>query len=612
MVSRPLLWHRHPHLNDANDRRTDSLRLMRPMKYFRSIALPALMALALVGCDFDAATEAFEDFDLVIELEPINTVVNGMVVDNSDGNLVAATLEFSGPGASILVDAYSDPITSLDAESGVVTFGIQNAVVPSESSPVELMVTATADGYYTSSQTFEITEVGDSQFTISLSSSNIASSVVGTSSTSDSNATTDSGGAVTQQVTVTTQQTAQTSATAAVAVAQGATPVTATGTPLTGQLTIDLRSYDSGAGLQALPTAARQRSDGTNQAVGGAAFFKMTDSNGNVAVGAVAASSGIAAGKSAGICTGGILISLKSSDPALRASYDQATALGLEVDAKGYAYTPADGQNNLVSDTIVEEDGAGLKVDLCLGGAATDPGFINTSAIGDASQGIIYTYAFGSTSVNTGTLSHQVTLANLTGSQNIQFTISGPGLNKTANKAVANGAYSLASLVATSGTFDVVANATYSLSAKYVGSTEVTAISISDPLSGSSSLTMPATSDLQSFDITTSLQCDDPDTQKFEVQITSQSLDAVSAFYRIANNGESWTVLGKSAITSKVATDARIEISGTLSLKPATLYELKGVLGSDASTTMETTPASGGSWNIALNTDDVGISCTNR
>lgn len=582
------------------------------MKYFRSIALPALMAIALVGCDVTAVEEAFEDFDLIIELEPINTVVNGIVVDNSNGNLVAATLEFSGPGASVLVDAYSDPITSLEAESGVVTFGIQNAVVPSESSPVELTVTASADGYYTNSQTFEITETGDSQFTVSLTSSSISASVVGTSSTSDSNTTTDSGGAVTQQVTVSTQQTAQTTATAAVAVAQGATPITAAGTPLTGQLTIDLRSYDSGAGLQALPTAARQRSDGTNQAVGGAAFFKMTDSNGNVAVGAVAASSGVVAGKSASTCTGGILISLKSTDAALRASYDTATGLGLMVDAKGYAFTPKDGQNNLVADTFVEEDGAGLKVDLCLGGASTDPGFIDTSAIGDASEGIIYTYAFGSSVVNTGTLNHQVAVTGLSGSQNIQFTIAGPGLNKTANKSVTNGTYSLATLVGTSGSFDVVANGSYSLSAKYVGSTVVTAVDISDPLSGSSSLVMPATSDLQSFNITASLQCDDPNTQKFEVQITSQSLDAVSAFYRIANNGESWTVLGKSAITSKEATDARIEINGTLSLKPSTLYELKGVLGNDASTTMETTPASGGDWIIALNTDDVGISCTNR
>ncbi|MFT4604499.1 MAG: hypothetical protein ACI9W4_001230 [Rhodothermales bacterium] len=580
------------------------------MKFSRPIALSAVLALALVGCDFQAAEDAFDEFSLIIELEPINTVVNGIVVDNNTGNLIAATLEFSGSGAGVLVDAYSDPLTSLNAENGVVTFGLQNAVVPSESSPVELTVTATADGFYTSSQTFEITEIGDAQFTVSLSSSNIAASVVGTTSTSNSSTTTDSGGAVTQQVTVTTQQNAQTSSTASVAIAQGAVPVTAAGTPLTGQLTVDVRSYDSGAGLQALPAAAKQRSDGSNQAIGGAAFFKMTDSNGNVAVGAVAAPSGLTAAKSAGVCTGGILISLKSTDAALQANYDLLVSAGSGVDAKAYAYTPADGNNVLVADTFVETDGAGLKVDLCLGGGSGDTGVINTSAIGDASQGIIYTYAFDSALVNNGTLSHQVAVGGLTGTQNIEFTVAGPGLNLRANKSVANGTYSLASLVGASGSFDAVTQASYSLSAKYVGSTQVTAIDISSPLSGTSSLTMPATSDLQTFSITASLQC--PAGQKFEVQITSGSLDAVSTFYRIAGNGESWTVLGSSAITSKVAEDDKIEIKGNLSLKPSTPYDFKGVLGIDASTTMKTTPGAGAAWLIALEPEDVGMTCETR
>lgn len=582
------------------------------MRPFRSLALGALMALALVGCDIQAAKDAFNDFDLIIELEPINTVLNGIIVDNSSGELVNAELEFSGPGAGVLIDAYSDPITSLHAESGVVTFGIQNAVVPSEGSPVELTVTATSEGYYTTSETFEITETGDIQFTVTMNRSDVNASVTGTSTARSTGTSTDSGGAVTQSTTVATLQTAQTNATAAVAVPAGAIALTAAGAPLTGQLTIDVRSYDSGAGLAALPTAARQRSDGTNQAVGGAAFFKMTDSNGNVAVGAVASSSGSPASKISGVCSGGILISLRSSDANLRATYDAAVGLGLTVDAKAYAFTPADGQNNLVADTVVETDGSGLKVELCLGGGAGDTGVINTSAIGDASQGIIYTYAFGSDLTSSGALGHQVAVAGLTGSQNLRFTLSGPGINKTATSTRANGQFSLSSLVGASGDFDVVNNGSYVLSARYVGSTQVTAIDISNPLSGSSSMTLPSTSDLQTFNVTASLQCADPTTEKFGVQITSQSLDAVSTFYRIANAGEGWSVLGRSAITSKTATDARIEIAGTLSLKPSTSYEIKGVLGGDASTTQQTTPAAGGSWTFALSTDDVGISCVAR
>lgn len=582
------------------------------MRPFRSVALGALMALAFVGCDFQAAKDAFQDFDLIIELEPINTVLNGIIVDNSSGELINAELDFSGPGAGVLIDAYSDPITSLHAESGVVTFGIQNAVVPTESSPVELTVTATAEGYYQTSETFELTETGDIQFTLSMNSSDVNASVTGTATARSTNTATDSGGAVTQSTTVATPQTAQTNATATVAVPAGAVPLTAAGTPLSGQLTIDVRSYDSGAGIAALPTAARQRSDGTNQAVGGAAFFRITDANGNVAVGAVASSSGSPASKTSGVCTGGILISLRSSDANLRAAYDTAVGLGLTVDAKAYAFTPADGQNHLIADTVVETEGSGLKVDLCLGGGSGDTGVINTSAIGDASQGIIYTYAFGSDLTSSGTLGNQITLAGLSGSQNLRFTLSGPGINKTATSTRTNGQFSMSSLVGASGAFDVVNNGSYVLSARYVGSSQVTAIDISNPLSGSSSMTLPSTSDLQSYSVTASLQCADPTNQKFGVQITSQSLDAVSTFYRIANAGEGWSVLGRSAITSKTATDARIEIAGTLSLKPSTAYDIKGVLGGDASTTRQTTPSAGGSWMFSLSTDDVGISCTDR
>ncbi|NNE71653.1 MAG: hypothetical protein HKN29_15000 [Rhodothermales bacterium] len=581
------------------------------MRLFRTLALPLLIATALVGCDFDAAKDAFEEFDLIIELEPINTVVNGIVVNNATGNLVSAELTFSGPGASMLIDAYSDPITDLDAESGVVTFGIQNAVVPSEGNPVGLTVTARADGYYTTSETFELTETGDAQFTIGMTSSDVNASIMGTSTGRSTNTTTDSGGAVTQATTVTTQPTSQTSAAATVAVPQGAVPVTATGSPLTGQLTIELRSFDSGAGLAALPTAARQRSDGTNQAVGGAAFFKMTDANGNVAVGAVAASSGGAASKSSGVCTGGVQITLTSSDQILRTAYDGEVAAGRTVDARIYAFTPADGQNNEVASTLVETDGTGLKVDLCLGG--TGDGVINTGAIGNAADGIIYSYAFGSNLTTSGTLGNQVQISGLTGAQNLRFRLTGPGMNKTATSTRSNGTFSLGALVGASGSFDIVNAGLYTLSASYVGSNEVTSLDIASPLSGSSTLVLPSTTDLATYNFTASLQCDDPDNQEFEVQIGRESLDAVSAFYRIANAGDGWSVLGHSAITKKDAGPSKIEIQGTLSLKPSTLYDFRGVLGTDASETQETTPAAApGSttdWVVALSTDDVGISC---
>ncbi|MFT5142297.1 MAG: hypothetical protein ACI80V_000828 [Rhodothermales bacterium] len=583
-----------------------------------SIALTLVVAAGLIGCDFQAAEDAFDEFAIIIQLEPINTVINGIVMDNSTGQLVSASLEFSGPGAGQLIDAYSDPISSLEASAGIVTFGLQNDVVPTEGSPFELTVTARAGGYFTSSETFNLIQTGDGQFTLRMSSSNIAASVVGTASAQDNSATAGAGGAVSQTVTVQTQQTQQTTATATVTVPQGAVPLTAAGTPLVGQINTQIRSYDSGRGLQSLPAAARQRSDGTNQAVGGAVFFKMSDSAGNVAVGATAASSGVTNSKSSGVCTGGILIGITSSDTTLRGTYDTVTGLGGTVDAEIYGYTPADGQNNLVASTVVEADGAGLRVDLCLGGAAGSTGVIDTSLFSgatptaDASEGIIYTFAFGSALVSTGPLAHQVSISGVAGAQSVEFTLVGSGINKTATAAVSNGTFPLSTLVGTSGDQAVVTNATYVLSARTPGSTQIVSESISNPLSGTTSLSIPSSSDLETYSVTASLQCDDPATQRFEVQITSESLDAVSAFYRIANAGDSWTLLPGGAITSKTATDSKIEIVGSLDLKPSTAYDFKGVLGNDGSDTTQTTPVAGGSWTILLSTSEVGIDCKNR
>lgn len=581
---------------------------------FRNTLVLAVALLTGAGCDFQAAEDAFNDFDVIIELEPINTIIAGIVVDNSDGELVDAQLEFSGPGAGVLIDAYSDPITALDTDGGLVTFGIQNAVVPSEGSPVELTVTARAEGYYTTSESLVLTETGQGQFTIVMSSSNINARAQGTSSTQSSQASTGSNGQVTQTVVVETQATPQSTATAAVTVVQGSVPVTASGTPLTGQLTTQVRSYDSGAGLQALPRAARQRNDGTNQAVGGAMFFKMSDNAGHVAVGATAASSGVTSSKSAGVCEGGIQLTLRSSDAALRAAYDSAVTGGDAVTATAYAYTPADGQNNQVATIPVEADGAaGLKVDLCLGGTGASTGVVNTSAIGDANDGIIYTYSFSSAQVTSGPLAHQVTLGGFSESKNIVFTLAGPGINRTATQAVTPGTYTLAHLLGSSGNFDVVNQGTYVLTAKYTGSSSTLSTGIPSPLSGSSSLALPASSDLVTYNITASLQCDDPDTQKFEVQVTSESLDAISAFYRIAGSGDFWTLLPKSAQTAPaVATESRIELKGRLDLKPSTTYRFKGVLGNNSSSETQTTPATGGDWTISMSTGDVGINCVSK
>ncbi|MBO6574553.1 MAG: hypothetical protein JJ896_03980 [Rhodothermales bacterium] len=581
------------------------------MKKITSTALAFLVAIGLAGCDFQAAEDAFDNFDIIIELEPINTVVNGIVTDNATGELVAARLSFSGSGAGTVIDAYSDPLTEINAEDGVVTFGIQNSVTPSESAPVEITVTAEADGYFDETVTVEITETGDTQFSVSLNSENVtATAARGTAVAQDNSGSSDASGNVQQTVTVQTQQSAQSTATASVTVPQGARPLTAAGTPLTGQLTTELKSYDSATGLQALPAKVRLGADGSNQAVAGAAYFKLVDRAGNVAVTVQPASSGGVASKSAGVCVGGATITIRNSDPAQRAIYDLIVASGQALFFDVFAFTPADGQTNQVGTVQVEEDGAGLKADLCLGGGTGSTGVIDTGAIGNPAGGIFFSVRFQTALTSSGPLDHSVTFAGISGTKNIVLNLIGNGINLTATKSIRNGSYKLSTLLNAGGDYRVVNNTTYTLRAVYSGSSETVDVTFASPLTGTSSLTMPALSDLSTYNVVAALAC--PAGQQFEVQITSGSLDAVSAFYRIAGVGAPWTVLPKSAITSKEATANSIRIAGSLDLKANTQYRFKGVLGSDAATTLATSPAAGQTFNITLSVDEVGIECVSE
>ncbi|HET6566327.1 MAG TPA: hypothetical protein VFG50_00070 [Rhodothermales bacterium] len=116
------------------------------------------------GCDFTEAQGSFDDLDVIIEMEPVNTFAVGQVIDASTGELIGGDVQitFGGPDQGTLVDAYSDPLTEATAEQGFFSFGVQNAVTPSEGDPVQVVVNATAPGYYPASQNVEIREAGPS------------------------------------------------------------------------------------------------------------------------------------------------------------------------------------------------------------------------------------------------------------------------------------------------------------------------------------------------------------------------------------------------------------------------------------------------------------------
>lgn len=568
------------------------------------------------GCDFQAASDAFDEFDLVIGLEPVNTVVNGLVVDNATGELVRAQLTFSGADANAVIDAYSDPISEIEATSGVVTFGIQNGRVPSDGNPVRLTVTATASGYYTSSSTILLTDTGDASFTVNLTPTGAGANVAGTALTRNSTVQTDGSGAATQTTVMDTGAGGvQSAATATFTFIQGTKALTRNGTALQGGITTDLRVFDSAYGMVALPSGARGGGDATNRSLVGATFFKMVDSAGNVAVGFQRApGKGFTTGKGATACedNGGTSIEVRSSEPSLVAAF---ASLGSPT-ASVYAYTPADGQNSLIGSGIpLTSDGTYVRASMCFGGTLEN---VSTAAIGNPSDGIIYTYALvsgsGAAGVS-GTLDHQLTLSNQSSSATqATFTLTGPGLQIQNTRQVSAGSTTLplSGFLDDGSTYALFDGASYTLSVRLsTGAVVSTAIAPS-PLNGSTSLALPATSGLQTYSLAASMSCPNPATEKFEVRLTSESLDALSAFYRVAGSGDAWTLIRRSDLTGKTATDAAVSITGSLSLLPNTSYRFKGVLGNDDASVVATTPGAGGTFNVTLNPDDIGLSCVAR
>jgi len=99
-------------------------------------------SLSLSGCDFSAAEDALSNFDVIISLEEVNSYVALTVVDGQTGNFVQqqVNLAFFGQDSDAVIDMFSDPVADLSVSGGIGSFGIRNALVPSDSNPIEVRV----------------------------------------------------------------------------------------------------------------------------------------------------------------------------------------------------------------------------------------------------------------------------------------------------------------------------------------------------------------------------------------------------------------------------------------------------------------------------------------
>jgi len=581
-------------------------RLLSSASLLTALALTLLVS----ACDFQAAEDAFDEFQIVIGLDPINSPVAGVVYDMTSGQPIAATLTFGGAGSTSLIDAYSDPLaTQVDVDGGALTFGVSNSVTPSPSSPFTFTVTAEAPGYYTQSRTVTATEVGGIDFEVPMVPEVDANSrIAGTSSAQDSRVQANENGSVQQTIVIQTQVNAAAQATASATVSAGAVALSSTGQPLTGQLQTQIRAYDPSQGLTSLPQGATMSGTGTNQAVIGGIFFSMTDANGQSAATFTGSGSGKgAAGKRGAFEQAGgfdlLTLTLHVSDPPILAVFESQPTPIAEI----WGYTPADGANNQLGSTPLTFNGTAVEGTIAASGMLSN---VDLNSLGDVAQGTFFTLVMPPSPETLAPLNMAVTIVNpSTAAIPGTITVQGPGLyaNRSLSFPGSTKTRSLAEWVGVSGDYFIVNGGSYSITVQPDGGAPETT-SITDPSTGSTTINLSAAAATVTYAVEASFTC--PAGTTFDVAVDDSSLDGVSVFYRRLPDGSPRIIPNDDNVVKDTDQSTYIRVEAQLSGIPGQQYEFTGVLDNSQAIVQTTAPAQA-AWNITLDSDDVGINCGN-
>lgn len=253
----------------------------------RSVLLSLLTGALLItatACDFNAASDALDAFDIVVELPPLATVVNVQAIDADNQQPLSKEVRvtFEGSDASDVIDIYSDPISTLRFDDGFASFGLDSTRSPSSDNPARLRLRVQADGYVPTSVPVRITREGSITRTVRLLPDNPEKSPPGTEG-GRANSNADDNGTVDEAVEVQTEATSddENAAQASASVPAGTQIRTTEGSPLQGDVTTDLAVYDNSSQAQELlPAEALESDDGSRRLMQGALRFQVTDESG--------------------------------------------------------------------------------------------------------------------------------------------------------------------------------------------------------------------------------------------------------------------------------------------------------------------------------------------
>lgn len=132
------------------------------------ITLFVMLGLFATSCDINPLKDAVDDFNLVIELEPINTSGAVMLYDAATGQVIRdeVTVTFEPLSNDVrVIDFYSDPYETATIKNGVAIFGIGNEYEPNPDQPARVRVRYSAPGYKDFTQTLNLNTPGANNFT---------------------------------------------------------------------------------------------------------------------------------------------------------------------------------------------------------------------------------------------------------------------------------------------------------------------------------------------------------------------------------------------------------------------------------------------------------------